>query len=79
MRQRIFIAVGCAVLSSAGLAGPAGAHEGHASCQAAGQFAASQGQALGSDFGALASQLARAGQADDFVAGVHASLCDPNP
>lgn len=62
-----------------GAASPVAAHEGHASCRASGQFAASLARALGSGFGEAASALAQQGQADDFVAATHERLCEPRP
>ena len=73
---------GIAVLTAAALsASPvaATAQEDHGSCRAAGQFAAGLAQQLGSGFGQAAAGLAQQGQADDFVASVHAGLCEPHP
>lgn len=78
MRRTTGIAVLTAVAVSLA-PGAAAAHEGHGSCQAAGQFAAGLAQQLGSGFGQAAASLARQGQADDFVASVHAGLCAPRP
>jgi hypothetical protein len=80
MRLRTFIvgvALGLAPLAWA--AQPAAAHQEHGSCRAAGQYAAGLAQQLGAEFGATASSLAQAGQADDFVAATHAALCEPRP
>ena len=73
---------GIAVLATAAVwlvPGGATAHEGHDSCRAAGQFAAGQAQQFGSGFGQAAAGLAQQGQADDFVASVHAALCASRP
>jgi hypothetical protein len=80
MRLRTFVAglmLGLAPLAWA--AQPAAAHDGHGSCRAAGQYAAGLAQQMGAGFGAAASSLARAGQADDFVAATHVALCVPRP
>jgi hypothetical protein len=78
MRLRTFLAgLGLGLATLAVAAQPAAAHEEHASCRAAGQYAAGLAQQLGAGFGAAASSLARAGQADDFVAATHAALCEP--
>ena len=76
MPTKVAVAVLSIALAVAAWAAPAAAHQGHASCQASGQFAAAQAQALGADFGTFASSLAQQGQADDFVAGTHAALCE---
>jgi hypothetical protein len=53
------------------------AQEGHTSCRAAGQLAATLAQTLGPGFGDRVSGLAQQGLADDFVAQTHATLCEP--
>jgi hypothetical protein len=79
MRRSAFTVV---LATGALLLGPATsapAQEEHGSCRAAGQFAASLAQQLGSGFGQAAASLAQVGQADDFVHSVHAMLCEPRP
>jgi hypothetical protein len=79
MRLRTFLAgLGLGLATLAVAAQPAAAQQGHASCRAAGQYAAGLAQQLGAGFGATASSLAQAGQADDFVAATHAALCEPH-
>ena len=79
MRSKAAAAVIATTALSLGATTAAPAHEGHGSCKAAGQFAAGLAQELGSDFGQGAASFGRLGQADDFVASVHADLCAPRP
>ena len=78
MRGTPLVAV---VIASAFAGAPAvaSAHEGHASCVAAGQFTASMAQDSGRAFGEFSAELAQLGLRDEFVAGLHEALCEPRP
>lgn len=68
-----------AALAVAGFtAAPAQAHQGHASCQAAGLLAAALAQEPG-PLGAEVSAVARERGVDEFVAFVHLVFCEPRP
>jgi hypothetical protein len=65
-----------AVVATAGVAAvPAGAHEGHASCKDAGQLAAFLAKTE-HPLGQEVSAVARAGGVNEFIAGVHATVCE---
>jgi hypothetical protein len=59
-------------------AAPAGAHERHASCMDAGQLAASLASSA-HPLGQQVSVVARVGGVDEFIAGVHATVCESRP
>jgi hypothetical protein len=69
------------VIVSAFAAAPAvaSAHQGHASCAAAGEFTAAMARDSGRASGEFSSELARLGLRDEFVAGLHEALCEPRP
>jgi hypothetical protein len=76
-RKSAIVAV--AVVALTGVAAvPAGAHEGHASCKDAGQLAAFLAEAE-HPLGEEVSAVARVGGVNEFIAGVHATVCEPQP
>jgi hypothetical protein len=77
MRATLLVAVATASVL-AGAPAVVFAHEGHASCRAAGQFTASMSRESGRAHGEFSSELARLGLRDDFVAGLHEALCEPH-
>jgi hypothetical protein len=71
--------VAAAVVALPGLtAVPAGAHEGHSSCKDAGQLAAFLAKAE-HPLGQEVSALARVGGVSEFIAAIHATVCEPRP
>jgi hypothetical protein len=77
MRSILLVAIAAGGMFVAAPAVASAQEEPHAGCRAAGQFTASLARDSGRAFGEFSSELARLGLRDDFAAGLHAALCEP--
>jgi hypothetical protein len=75
MKPKSAVLAAVVVLAGVG-AVPAGAHEGHTSCKEAGQLAAFLAK-VEHPLGEEVSAVARVGGVNEFIAGVHATVCEP--
>jgi hypothetical protein len=66
-------------IAFAGDPAAASAHEGHASCRAAGAYIASMARDPDLDFGGWSSEFAQLGLRNEFVADLHEEYCEPRP